>query len=97
MTQWYGLFAPAGTPPDVVARLNHALNDVLTESHTRRRIESHGAAVSAGSPQELRQLVDSELLKWQRVVATSRASTPPAAIETAYEFSFQPATGSTRT
>ncbi len=68
VTQWYGLFAPAGTSPEVVARINRAMNDVLTEPSTMRHIESHGATVRAGTPDELRRLVDAELVKWRRVV-----------------------------
>ncbi len=97
VTQWYALFAPAGTSKDVVVQLNAALNDLLTDPQTMQRIKDHGAEVSTGSPDELRQLVDAELLKWQGVVAASRTHDSQADIETAYEYSIDLDTGSNRT
>ena len=78
MTQWYALFAPAGTPPAVVGQLNHALCRVLAEPEVVRRMEDHGAAVRPGTPAQLRELVTSELARWKRV-ATHAGLTPPDA------------------
>ncbi len=75
--QWYAVFAPAGTPPAVVERLNRALNRVLAGAETIRRIEDHGAEVTAGTPEGLRTLVRAELAKWQQVVRDAGLATDP--------------------
>jgi 2-methylaconitate cis-trans-isomerase PrpF/tripartite-type tricarboxylate transporter receptor subunit TctC len=68
VTQWYALFAPAGTSADVVGRLNQALNELLADPQNARRIEDHGAEVRTSTPSQLRTLVGDELLKWQGIV-----------------------------
>ena len=70
--QWYGVFAPAKTPKDVVARLNKAINDVLNDKDVIKRMEDHGADVETSSPEQLGALVKSELAKWKNVVAKAK-------------------------
>ncbi len=69
VTQWYGLFAPAHTPAATLARLNQALNAALTDAAVVAQFENHGARVEPGTPQALRARVDSDLGRWQRLVA----------------------------
>ncbi len=97
VTQWYALFAPAGTPTDLITQLNAAVNELLSDPQTKQRIKDHGAEVSTGSPDELRALVDAELHKWQAIVARSRTPDSQAGIETAYELSLDLDNGSHRT
>jgi tripartite-type tricarboxylate transporter receptor subunit TctC len=68
VTQWYGVFAPAKTPADVVDSLNGALNEILTRPDSAGLLSARGIDVQAGSPDELRRLVDRELAKWRRFV-----------------------------
>lgn len=68
VTQWYALFAPAGTPRSIIDKLNKALNEVLCNEEVIRRIESHGASVETSTPQQLHALVAAELAKWKEVV-----------------------------
>ena len=75
VTQWYALFAPAGTPPDVVNRLNAALQQVLTDPQVVARIEAQGASVKHGTPQQLGELVRSEIERWTRVARQARLVT----------------------
>lgn len=49
VTQWYGLFAPARTPPERVQALNSALNQVLADPAVVQLFERHGARVEAGT------------------------------------------------
>lgn len=70
--QWYGLFAPAKTPRDVIAKLNAALNQVLADKETIARIESHGADVESSTPEQLGELVKSDLARWKRVVQQAK-------------------------
>jgi tripartite-type tricarboxylate transporter receptor subunit TctC len=71
VTQWYGLFAPAGTPPAVIEQLNRALNTVLADPAVIDHFESNGANVESGTPAALKAQVGSELARWQQVVALS--------------------------
>lgn len=72
VTQWYAFFAPAKTPRAVVERLNTALNTALNDKEVVARIESHGAVVETSTPDELRQKVKSELVKWKGVVDSAK-------------------------
>ena len=72
VTQWYALFAPAGTPQAVVDKLNTCLRAVLSDPEVIERIEHDGAEVHTGSPTELRTLVQSELAKWKEVVRAAK-------------------------
>ncbi|ACB34687.1 protein of unknown function DUF453 [Leptothrix cholodnii SP-6] len=72
VTQWYALFAPAKTPKAVVDQLNKALNQVLKDADTIKRIEDHGADVDTSTPEQLRAMVDSELAKWKSVVQKAK-------------------------
>jgi 2-methylaconitate cis-trans-isomerase PrpF/tripartite-type tricarboxylate transporter receptor subunit TctC len=68
VTQWYALFAPAKTPRPIVERLNKALNEVLSDKDTIKRMQEHGADVKTSTPEQLRTLVETELVKWKQVV-----------------------------
>lgn len=72
VTQWYALFAPAGTPPQVIEKLNATLRAVLADPEVIGRIEHDGAEVHTSSPAELRTLVQSELAKWKEVVKAAK-------------------------
>lgn len=71
VTQWYGLFAPSGTPSAVIDQLNRALNTVLADPAAIDRFESNGAHVESGTPAALEAQVRSELARWRQVVALS--------------------------
>lgn len=72
VTQWYALFAPAGTPQPVIDKLNASLRTVLSDPDVIERIEHDGAEVHASTPAELRTLVQSELAKWKEVVRAAK-------------------------
>jgi tripartite-type tricarboxylate transporter receptor subunit TctC len=65
--QWYGLFAPAGTPRDIVERLNREVAAILRGAEIKNRLAADGAEVVAGSPEEFGALLRSEMEKWARV------------------------------
>jgi tripartite-type tricarboxylate transporter receptor subunit TctC len=65
---WYGAFAPAGTPAEVVARLNSDLNLLLKEPAIREFLAKQGMAPVGGPPERLGDLVKRELARWTRVV-----------------------------
>ena len=65
---WYALFAPAKTPAPVIARLNAAVNAVLKDPETARKLIDAGADPAAGTPEELAAFLKSELERWGKVV-----------------------------
>jgi hypothetical protein len=66
--QWYGLFAPARTRPEIVAALNKALQESLADQAIVRRLAEHGADAEPSTPAQLGALVKTELAKWRGVV-----------------------------
>jgi len=59
MTSWVGVFAPAATPPDIVAKLNDGIAKVLTVPDVKEKLAKLGLAVAAGKPDELAAMVSS--------------------------------------
>ena len=69
---WYGLFAPAGTPPEVVARINTEVNALLQLPETRAALARQGLTAVVDRPERLGTLVADELARWKRVVAAAK-------------------------
>lgn len=67
-TLWQGIFAPRGTPPDVVAKLNSEINKVLADPDTRKRLVEAGADVEPMSVAQFRAFVDAESSKYLRII-----------------------------
>lgn len=65
---WYGLFVPAGTPPAVIARLNAAAKVAAQSDAFKKRVESEGLVISAGTPEEFDRYVKGEEVRWRKVV-----------------------------
>ena len=72
-TIWLGLFAPTGTPPDIVACLSTELNKVLTNPEMQAAVRGTGMEVAPSSPEEFGSYVRSEYDKWGKVVRESGA------------------------
>ena len=66
---WYGLIAPAATPPAIVERLNRELRVALDSPEVRTQFAAAGADPSADGPAAFAKLVASELVLWKRVIA----------------------------
>jgi tripartite-type tricarboxylate transporter receptor subunit TctC len=69
---WYGIYAPAGTPPDVIARLNAATKQAVRTEAFQKRVLDEGMVVSAGPPDELDTYVKAEQILWQRIVVENK-------------------------
>ena len=67
-SNWYGLLAPAKTPPAVVAKLNAAFNAALNDPTIRNRLIQSGATPTGGTPQEFATYFKSEYDRWGAVV-----------------------------
>ena len=66
--QWYGLVAPTGTPADVVARLNAAVNQALASPELVQQFAAEGALPMAGTPLAFGALIAREIPRWREVV-----------------------------
>ncbi len=64
----FGLAAPKGTPPEIVARLNREMNAVLADPKTKARLADLGADALGGSPAEYGKLMTDETEKWAKVI-----------------------------
>lgn len=72
MSQWYALFAPAKTPRAVIERLNRELNSVLADKAVQKKIEDQGAEVETSTPEQLKTLVQKEVVRWKGVVTAAK-------------------------
>jgi tripartite-type tricarboxylate transporter receptor subunit TctC len=72
-TTWFAMFAPAGTPKDVVAKLNAELRRVYALPDVAEKLKSLGLEAWISTPEELAQLQASEITKWAKVVKDSGA------------------------
>src|SRR6266545_1325018 len=66
--EWQGLFVPAGTPPEIVQKLNAGLNAVLRQPDIAERLKQLNAEFRENTPEEFRGFVAAEMEKWGRVV-----------------------------
>jgi len=67
-SNWWGIVAPAGTPPAVIARLQQEIFAIVDTAETRKRFELEGADVLRLGPAEFGRLLAEETAKWTRVV-----------------------------
>jgi len=65
---WYGLFAPAGTPPDIVARLQREVAAILGQPDVRKRLVAQGANPSGMAPDAFKAFQRKEIDRWKTVV-----------------------------
>jgi tripartite-type tricarboxylate transporter receptor subunit TctC len=73
VSTWFGVFAPAGTPPAVVAKLNETMTAALRTPEMRDRLSKMGADPAPMSSAQFAELVRSELAKYQKIVKFSGA------------------------
>jgi tripartite-type tricarboxylate transporter receptor subunit TctC len=65
---WYGLYAPAGTPSEVIQKLNAAAKKAAHNPDFSKKVEQEGLAVVASDPAELDRYVKAEEARWKKVV-----------------------------
>ena len=65
---WFGIFAPAGTPREIVERVNAAINNAMTRPEMKDKLLSQGADALTGSPADLANLVQRELAKFAKII-----------------------------
>ncbi|HEX4552704.1 MAG TPA: tripartite tricarboxylate transporter substrate binding protein [Xanthobacteraceae bacterium] len=67
VTTWYGVFAPHGVPPAVIAKLNKTLNQIIADPAVRERLTAAGVIVQGGTPEAFGQMMAAELTRWDAV------------------------------
>ena len=73
-SSWFGLLAPAGTPPDIVNRIQQEVAKSLGTPALKEKLQAQGAIPSGNSPADFAKLIDSEHKKWAKVVKDSGAT-----------------------
>lgn len=69
VSSWNALAAPARTPPEIVARLNREINAAVASLDVKAKLATLGVDARAGSPDEARALLGSEIQRWSEVIA----------------------------
>lgn len=67
-SSWLSLNVPKGTPPDVIAKLNKALNDGLAKPEVRKRITDIGAEPEGGTPEKVTARLKVDLPRWKKMI-----------------------------
>jgi tripartite-type tricarboxylate transporter receptor subunit TctC len=65
---WGGILAPAGTPKEIVTKLNVAINDALKLPDVRARLSGAGIEIQSGTPEQFASVIKNEVDKWGRIV-----------------------------
>jgi tripartite-type tricarboxylate transporter receptor subunit TctC len=68
ITGWQGVLAPAGTPPDIIAKLNAAFAKVQEMPEVRKEVEDAGFMVEGGTPKEFTNFIKAEYERWGQVI-----------------------------
>jgi tripartite-type tricarboxylate transporter receptor subunit TctC len=69
---YWGIVAPAGTPPSVVSRLNAETQKVLAQPDVRERLEREGAEIISGPPERLGTLIETDLAGWKKLIVDAK-------------------------
>ncbi|WP_234413728.1 tripartite tricarboxylate transporter substrate binding protein [Ideonella sp. A 288] len=68
MTFWYAFMAPAGTPADIVAKLNRTLDAILQDKDVRAKLAEMSLDVAGGPPSRVTELIKADSAKWKKVI-----------------------------
>jgi tripartite-type tricarboxylate transporter receptor subunit TctC len=72
VTSWNALFAPAGTPADVVAKLNQGVREVMAMPDIKKRLLELGIEAQAGAPEEIQARLKADITKWSKVIEDAK-------------------------
>ena len=67
-TSWQGLFAPAGTPPEIVQKVSEEVQRIMRQPEVQERLRSLGAEPVGSTPEEFAQHISAQQEKWAKVV-----------------------------
>jgi tripartite-type tricarboxylate transporter receptor subunit TctC len=72
---WYGMVAPAATPPAIVAALNRIATKAMADPAVKEKLASQGAELIGDSPEHFRDFIDAEITKWADVIRKAGVAT----------------------
>ena len=72
-SSWHGLFAPAGTPREIVSRLHAEVVQIVKLPDVTERLYAQGVEPVANTPDQFSEFIKSEITRWARVAKLSRA------------------------
>ena len=65
---WYGMVAPGGTPPAIIATLNKITNEAMADPGVKAKLADQGLTVAGNTPEQFRAFIESETKKWAKVI-----------------------------
>lgn len=68
VSTWFGYLAPAGTPPEIVNRLNAEINAALKSPEVEKKLVALGAELDPGTPQAFGKFLEADMARWARVI-----------------------------
>jgi len=74
VSTWFGVVAPAGTPAEVVQKLNAGIVEVLKMADVQQKFIEQGAQVVGDTPKQMGEFLDAERIKWKKAIATADVS-----------------------
>ena len=72
---WWGILAPAGTPPDIVQKINHALKQSLSDPEVTQRLAVIDGEVQVSTPEAFGELIKNEIVRWRGLLADDVTTT----------------------
>jgi tripartite-type tricarboxylate transporter receptor subunit TctC len=69
VSNWFGIYGPRGTPPEVVTKVNAAFNAALRDPELQKRLSNLGAVPTGGTPQQMAAIVSGETAKWRKLIS----------------------------
>jgi tripartite-type tricarboxylate transporter receptor subunit TctC len=74
---WWGLLAPAKTPPDIIARMNAAMAEALNDPPVKQNLSEQGVDYRLSSADEFGRFIESEIKRWAKVVKDNNIVVKP--------------------
>ena len=72
---WFGILAPAGTPPEVIAKLNDAIAKAVAQPSLQQRFDGYGVTATASTPKQFGDIVEMEVDHWRQVLRDGKIRT----------------------
>jgi tripartite-type tricarboxylate transporter receptor subunit TctC len=72
---WYGMIAPAATPPAVIATLNRVANQAMADPSVKEKMADQGLTLAGDTPEHFRSFIDAETMRWAKVIKESGVET----------------------
>jgi tripartite-type tricarboxylate transporter receptor subunit TctC len=74
VTAWYGMYAPAGTPKEIIVKLNREIVKTMQSQEMKEKLLAVGAEAISSTPEELSVIMKADLVKWAKIVKESGAT-----------------------